>query len=84
MANVRYTTQEALQLVLAEDGVEYTDSDEDIVADIEDDDGNQVVLSQSRVEAHERETLLFLDNEINSVSTLVLQQCKHVFICFIH
>lgn len=70
MANVRYNREEVLDRIFAEGDDFSSESEDDFVADIADGDGNHIELPQSnrRVEAHEREQILFLDSEINSVS----------------
>lgn len=69
MANVRYSREEVLELIFAGEDDFSSESDDDLVADIEDGDGNQIELPlvNRNVEAHEREPILFLDGEINSV-----------------
>ena len=69
-----YNREEVLDFVLADSGDEKSDSDDNFVADVEDEFGEVITLPDlgTNIPAHEREPLLYLDNDLNEVSVIIL------------
>jgi hypothetical protein len=74
MENQLYDRDKVLELVLADSGDENSDSEDELVADVQDEFGQEMTLPDMRtnVSAHEREPLLFLDEELNEVSITII------------
>lgn len=77
MAEDTFTVEEVLEQVaysdLDENELESDDSEEEFVADLQDEDGHVFLLPEPvrhNIPAHERESALSMDHEVNSVSAL--------------
>ena len=70
MAAKAYNREEVLSFVLADSGDEKSDSDDEFVADVEDEFGEAIILPDlgTNIAAHEREPMLHLDEDLNEVS----------------
>ena len=69
MAAKAYNREEVLSFVLADSGDEKSDSDDEFVADVEDEFGEAIILPDlgTNIAAHEREPMLHLDENLNEV-----------------
>ena len=70
MAAKAYNREEVLNFVLADSGDEKSDSDDEFVADVKDEFGETIILPDlgTNIAAHEREPMLYLDEDLNEVS----------------
>ena len=74
MAGEMCNREEVLDFVLADSGDEKSDSDDKLVVDVEDEFGEAITLPDlgKNIPAHEREPVLYLDNDLNEVSVAIL------------
>lgn len=74
MAGHLYNREEVLDFVLADSGEENSDSDDELIVDVEDKSGEAITLPvfETNRPAHEREPLLYLDEDLNEVSVTIL------------
>ena len=74
MAGYLYNREEVLDFVLADSGDENSDSDDELIVDVQDESGEAIILPvfETNRPAHEREPLLYLDEDLNEASVTVI------------
>ena len=74
MAKNLYNRDDVLEFVLDNNCNKISDSDDEFVIDVQDEFGDEIVLPEmaTNAPAHEREPLVFLDDELNKVGVTIM------------